>query len=114
MWGNHLRFLQHEAWRTQNEIVVVPIRQHLDDPDFGADKIANCVANAFADQQCDSMFLTAVSSDGIRLPINKILSRIDQRKIRQVFVDGAQEFAHVGECQMMSRSMDTCAVPTSG
>ena len=100
VWGNHLRFLQHEARRTQNEIVVVPIRQHLDDPDFDADNIANCVANSFTAQRCDALFLTAVSSDGIRLPIEKILTRIDQRKIRQVFVDGAQEFAQVAECQM--------------
>ena len=100
VWRNHLRLLQLEARRTNNEIIVVPLRQHLVNPDFSANGIADFVSDTFISQQCDSLFLTAVSSDGIRLPIDLILSGIDHESmVRQVFVDGAQEFAQGTECQ---------------
>lgn len=100
VWKNHLRLLKREARRTTNTIMFAPVRQHFSNPEFDADQLAQCVANHFVRQQCDSLFLTAVSSDGIQLPISKILAAIDPTLVRQVVVDGAQEFGHVSNCQL--------------
>ena len=54
------------------------------------------LAKAFADNQCDGLFLPAVDHLGIRVPIRAIVERIRQTsQIQFVLVDAAQAFCHV-------------------
>jgi hypothetical protein len=75
--------------------LAVPIRKSIVEHAFTAHQITRAIADAFVGNQCEGLFLTAVSSDGIRLPVNEIVEAIEQRgQIRFIAIDGAQEFAH--------------------
>ena len=55
------------------------------------------ICSEFARSGCDGLFLTAVSSDGIRLPVERIVRELETaNRVWFVVVDGAQDFCHSG------------------
>ena len=94
IWPNHFAGLENERRLSSGEIAIAKIRNPIID---GADldSIVSRIANEYEQHKCQALYLTAVSSDGIRLPIDKIVAAISTvRSPRFIVVDGAQEFAH--------------------
>jgi hypothetical protein len=52
------------------------------------------VRKAFDANGCDGLFLTAVSHDGIRLPVSLIVESLDPDRVLFSLVDGSQDFCH--------------------
>ena len=97
IWPNHLNRLRIEAKLSGKNLHVVPIRNLIAN---GAtvDEVLNQIAIAYSDNSCDALFLTAISSDGIRLPIEAVVKKTSAiRPPRLTVVDGAQEFAHLNK-----------------
>lgn len=94
IWPNHLAGLEHERSRSSGEIAVARLRHAIIDG-ASIDSIISRIASKYTQYNCQAIYLTAVSSDGIRLPVDKIVSAISKvRPPRFIVVDGAQEFAH--------------------
>jgi selenocysteine lyase/cysteine desulfurase len=64
---------------------------------IGEDELVERIRSEFTRNGCDGLFLTAVSSDGIRLPVERIVRSLEARcRVKFVGVDGAQDFCHAG------------------
>ena len=95
IWPNHLEELKKECHRTNNELQVVPVRHLIAKQGWHSGEISELITTCYDEQDCDALFLTAVSYDGIRLPLDSIFAVIGRsNKVRLSVVDGAQEFAH--------------------
>ena len=96
-WPRYKTVLSREAKRSSKQLTVMPIRDCLK---FATKTdIVEKVAASFLKSNCEAIFLTGISSDGFKLPIDKIVERIEaEREIRFVAVDGAQEFAQGNHC----------------
>ena len=95
VWPNHLTGLRTFSRFESQQIYLAKCRRQIvegvDNNSFVMD-----MARQYELSGCDSLFLTAVSSDGIRFPIDQLLSEIEKtRKPRFIVIDGAQEFAHL-------------------
>ena len=77
-------------------VTTVPLRDAIFHEGWTADDVTSFLARAYADNQCDGLFLPAVDHLGIRVPIRAIVERIRQTsQIQFVLVDAAQAFCHV-------------------
>ena len=94
-WPGYAETLDRERNRVGGETVRVPLRHGILWDRLDSDAVANRVAAFCRQFNCDGLFLTAVSHDGIRLPINAICERVREKcDLRFVVVDGAQAFNH--------------------
>jgi len=60
------------------------------------DEVVETICRAYAENHCDGLFLSAVSNLGVRLPIARIVRRLEStHEVRFVVVDGAQDFCHL-------------------
>lgn len=93
VWPNHFTGLNNECLITSGEIVVVKVRDNIINGS-SAESVISAIVSEYERRECQSLFLTAVSFDGIRLPIGKIIEAVSRNQPpRLVVVDGAQEFA---------------------
>ena len=94
-WPAYREIVEEESRRRGTRLVVADIRQQILDGSSGAEEtIGELAANAVRNC-CDGLFLAAVSNDGIRLPIKRIVKAIEQRRPQSlVVIDGAQDFCH--------------------
>ena len=100
IWPNHLQSLQAEQRKTGNSLTVVPIREQILRGISGSD-LVDFIVDQLKRYRCDALFLTAVSSDGIRLPVRELVAAARQvLQLRMVVVDGAQEMAHLETCSV--------------
>lgn len=95
-WPTYQQPIEAKSRRTGNRITTVPLRDNILYRDWTVDDVASYLASAFAEHQCDGLFLPAVDHLGIRLPIRKIVEQIRERsELRFCFIDAAQAFCHV-------------------
>ncbi|MBS0266034.1 MAG: hypothetical protein JSS02_29150 [Planctomycetes bacterium] len=92
-YGNLLDIARRES---QTEICGVPLRNSILREKAAVGEIVSRVASAFVGQECDGLFLTAVTHDGIRFPVVELVREIErQRPVRMLVVDGAQAFCQI-------------------
>ncbi len=94
-WPPYHQILRAECNRTRRLITTVMLADDVLRGRLSADGVVEQLHHAFIQHQCDGLFLTAVSSKGARLPIERITQMVSG-KCRFVVVDGAQDFCHVG------------------
>ncbi|MEJ7590657.1 MAG: aminotransferase class V-fold PLP-dependent enzyme [Planctomycetaceae bacterium] len=95
-WPTYQDAVTKQALGSGGHVTTVPLRDAVFHEGWTADDVASFLARAYADNQCDGLFLPAVDHLGIRVPIRAIVERIRQTsEVQFVLVDAAQAFCHV-------------------
>lgn len=96
-WPAYQAILDVECRRLGRRITSAAVREDILGQRLGEEGLLDRLRDEYTRHQCDGLFLTAVSSLGVALPVERIVRTLDEaREIRFVVVDGAQEFCHVG------------------
>lgn len=94
-WPCYLRILLAEGKRIGREAVCLPVRAGIFGDRLSAEELVTLVANYYRRQECDGLFLSAVSYEGIRFPIGDLIELLSlSRAPRFVAIDGAQTLGH--------------------
>lgn len=94
-WPPYRTILDNEARRTGRVVTPLALRKSICGADIGEDEVIDLVRDRFRDAGCDGLFLTAVSHDGFRLPVERLVRAVEAvREVRLVVIDGAQDFCH--------------------
>lgn len=95
-WPPYSAALTAEAYRGGRTVTQVAVRDAVLGGRLTADELVDVVCDHFAREQCDGLYLTAVSNLGVRTPVDRIVRRLEaEHVVRAVVIDGAQEYAHV-------------------
>lgn len=95
-WPAYESILEHELRRSKCKVTRLSIRDGIRSGEWDVEIIVQQIAEIFWKNRCDSLFLPAVSHDGIRLPIQAIIERLETHGgVRLKIVDGAQEFCQL-------------------
>lgn len=95
-WPAYMVVLEEECQRTGRTLVTVPIREAVFREAITKDELVSRIAACYQQHGCGGLFLSAVTYQGLRLPILEILERIGPaNRPRFIVVDGAQAFNHV-------------------
>jgi hypothetical protein len=95
-WPSYMQAIEAEACRTGNRTTKVSVRDAIFSSSWTVADVADYVAERFADNQCDGIFLPAVDHLGIRVPVGRITQAIEkQSRLRFCFIDAAQALCHV-------------------
>jgi selenocysteine lyase/cysteine desulfurase len=96
-WPNYRSIFESEAIRGNRNYTVLSVRDQLMRGDCNEVEVVEKCRSAFVRNACDGLFLTAVSHDGFRLPVAKIVQAVERtHHARFVVVDGAQDFCNAG------------------
>jgi hypothetical protein len=94
-WPGYHDILTREARRANRGMTAVEVRSEALSGLLGEAELIDRVCEAFGGGRCDGLFLSAVSSWGVRLPVERIVRRLEaMHRVWLVVVDGAQEFCH--------------------
>ncbi|HQX49195.1 MAG TPA: aminotransferase class V-fold PLP-dependent enzyme [Planctomycetaceae bacterium] len=110
-WPAWQSIVSDEAMRHGGWIVQVDVANDVLKNAATAADVVDSMAAAFERNSCDGLFIPAVSSLGIRLPVSSLVQRLKQRhELRFVMVDGAQAFCHVP----LAEVLESCDVLIAG
>lgn len=94
-WPGYHDVLAHESRRVKRGMTTVEVRAEVLSGRLGEAELIDRVCAAFGRGRCDGLFLPGVSNWGVRLPVERIVRRLEQaHRVWFVAVDGAQEFCH--------------------
>lgn len=94
-WPVYQHELAETAKQVDCELVVARIQDHIIAERWDVDDLCTYLCDAYDRNRCDGLFLPAVDSMGIRLPIAEIVQRLRAKQdIRFVLVDAAQALGH--------------------
>lgn len=94
-WPAYQSLLAQHAARAAGQITLTPLREMVFGDRATAEEVVEAVVQKYLSHRCDGLFLPAVSNLGVRLPVERIVRRIEAvAKIRLVVVDGSQQFCH--------------------
>jgi selenocysteine lyase/cysteine desulfurase len=94
-WPPYRAILDAERQRKSRKVTEIAVRDAVLLDATAEDNVVSLLCSEFRRNQCDGLFLTAVSHDGVRLPIEKIVTELEATAaLRFVVVDGAQAFCH--------------------
>ncbi len=97
-WPHWQHLVADEAARSGQSISVAAVQSAVFERGINAESLIEKLATTFLDQDCDGIFLPAVTNLGIRLPISGLLSRLKPSgRLRFAFVDAAQSFCQLPE-----------------
>jgi hypothetical protein len=95
-WPGYLAILRAEGDRVSREVVCVPVRDDVFSGALTRDGLVRKLADSFRATDCEGVFLSDVSYDGIRLPVAELLEELRfSRRLRFVAIDGAQALGHI-------------------
>ena len=95
IWPAYREILTAECNRTGRSITTVPVRQAVLQDRIGKEQLVELVASQCQAQHCDGLLLSAVTFEGVRLPVPEICQRIRASSgLGFVVVDGAQALSH--------------------
>ena len=95
-WPGFLAILDAERRRARGRLVVFPAREACLRRCLPAAEFVRALATWYRREQCEGLFLSAVSFEGVRLPIAEVIASLSNvRPPRFIVVDGAQALAHV-------------------
>ena len=84
-----------ESRRMGRNVTTVPIRQAVLRDRMGLEELVRRLLSHYQQQDCDGLFLSAVTYEDIRLPIRQTVQSLGpRRRPRMVVVDGAQALDH--------------------
>lgn len=94
-WPGYHDILKREAVRASRCVTGVELREGVLPGRIREGELIDRVCAAFGRARCDGLFLSAVSNWGVRLPVERIVRRLEAaHRVWFVVVDGAQEFCH--------------------
>ena len=94
-WPAYKAILENEGARTGGEVKRVPLRNFILNHRASPDEVASLVSAWYSRHGCDGLFLSSVTYEGIRLPVQQISrSLASAPRPPFVVVDGAQGFCH--------------------
>jgi selenocysteine lyase/cysteine desulfurase len=95
-WPAYQKILENEARRRGREIENVPLRKAVFVDGLSASQVTELLSSAYQKANCDGLFLSHVSFDGVRLPVREIVRAVSEVSPPKFsVVDGAQAFSHV-------------------
>lgn len=95
-WPGYLAILDAECRRARGRLVCFAARDACLRQGLGADEFVRTLVACYRHEQCQGFFLSAVSFEGVRLPVAEIVAVLSHvRPPRFVVVDGAQALAHL-------------------
>ncbi len=92
-WPAYAKILEEEAARRGVKIIRYPMSSKSRQPD-GHERLAKRMTGAFLRGKCDGLFLSALTYQGVRIPIAE-LRQLIVRRLSMAVVDGAQALAHL-------------------
>jgi hypothetical protein len=96
VWPGYLKILQSECRRLGRRLIHVPIRHALFDQHAGKQDLIEQLTAYYRQYDCNGLFLSAVTYEGVRLPVSHVVQALGKtHKPRFVVVDAAQAFNHV-------------------
>ncbi|HEX8203678.1 MAG TPA: aminotransferase class V-fold PLP-dependent enzyme [Isosphaeraceae bacterium] len=94
-WPRYRSLLEDERLRHRGRVTTLPIRSATLYGAMPAAEVVGRISAAYREAGCDGLFLTAVSHEGVRLPVRDIVRAVAVRsRPRFVTVDGAQDLCH--------------------
>jgi hypothetical protein len=94
-WPGYQAVLERECLRANRSVATVPVCRDILERRADEDEVVERVCATFARERCDGLFLTAVSHLGVRLPVERIVRRLEAaHEVWFVVIDGAQDFCH--------------------
>jgi hypothetical protein len=94
-WPPYRRILERGLRRQAGRVTILPIRRRLAENEFDKAALCGLFVEAYCRHDCDGLFLTAISHDGIRLPVREIVTALDAAAdLRFIVIDGAQDLGH--------------------
>ena len=95
IWPAYREILTAECNRTGRSITTVSVRQAVLQDRISKEQLVELVASQCQAQHCDGLLLSAVTFEGVRLPVPEICQRIRASSgLGFVVVDGAQALSH--------------------
>jgi hypothetical protein len=95
-WPAYLQILFGECRRRGCLVTVAPLRQSVFRDAISQEELIARLAACYRRQNCDGLLLSAVTCQGLRLPIQGLVEALgDRDKPRLVVVDGAQALNHI-------------------
>jgi hypothetical protein len=83
-WPPYRAILETEARRADRLMTMVSVRSLLANTQTTENEIVDALKQRFQQSDCDGLFLTAVSHQGIRFPVEKVVRALQQRILRLV------------------------------
>jgi hypothetical protein len=94
-WPVYQHELSEIAKQVDCNLSVAKIQNHIIAERWDVDDLVECLSQSYERSKCDGLFLPAVDSMGIRLPITEIVERLrSKQEVRFVLVDAAQAIGH--------------------
>ena len=95
-WPAYIRALATECQRTGRLLTTVPMREAVLRDKICQDEAIDRLLDHYRRHNCDGLFLSAVTYQGVQLPVRQFVQSLQPReKPRFVVVDGAQALNHV-------------------
>jgi hypothetical protein len=95
-WPAYVAVLEAECQRAGRTLTTVPIRQAVFRDGITKEELVGRLAAHYRQHDCDGLFLSAVTYQGVRMPIRETVEAIGPAsRPRFVVVDGAQALNHV-------------------
>lgn len=110
-WPAWQSIVEEEGQRHGRRVFRAAIAEPLLNHGWTAEEVVQHLLRTFCEQRCDGVFLPAVSSLGVCLPVTQLVHRLKQQAaLRFVLIDAAQAF-----CQMPDVGIaDCCDVLVTG
>ncbi|TWU34912.1 hypothetical protein Poly41_40550 [Novipirellula artificiosorum] len=103
-WPHWQHVVADEAARSGQRISVEEVHSAVFEHGLTSESLAEKLATAFLNRECDGIFLPTVTNLGVRLPLLELLARLKPSgRLRFVLVDAAQSF-----CQLPEPSPTNC------
>ena len=95
-WPSYRMIFEAERGRRRTGVSTVAVRSRLGPEKMAAEDVVEQFARDYDNMGCDGLYIPVVSHDGIRLPVDRICTRLnDVRPLQFVVLDGAQAIGHV-------------------
>lgn len=95
-WPAYRNIMQREFEKCGCQISQISIQHNLLRESIPSEDVVSLLADEFARNNCDGLFLPLVDNLGVCLPIERIVRRIQKQcELRFVVVDGAQALGHI-------------------
>jgi selenocysteine lyase/cysteine desulfurase len=94
-WPAYLEILAAECRRTSTSITTVPLRQAILRDGVSPRELIDILVSQYYSKHCDGLFLSAVTFEGIRIPVRHVVQSVNaSRPPCFVVVDAAQALNH--------------------
>lgn len=95
-WPAYTKTLRNECRRSERVLTTVPVRDAVLHGHVSKQELVENLVAQYARQNCDGLFLSAVTHHGVKLPVAEIVRAIPiAQRPRFVAVDGAQALNHI-------------------